>query len=292
MPLPYVKLDAVTRAQIVQGPAGTRVVRTGWIKGMDLTGLPQSYVFVSAAGATGMPAYNSPLPAPGWESLLLRQRFIEGMEGNPRKVRLTLVYEQLDGGLGSPIVTFVLTRDTSMTQRMTETTPIGRVPIITTWRDPKNPTRVVRRTSKIPYFVPFQRLQASAYYKSEPPADMLGALRTTNDAQWRGLPKGYWFYGHQSDVTRDRGNSYNISVELWTKIQEDWSEYNFLRDDRGNFLPPDADELAGLVARPYMRGIQSINGCTRVGPYEAANFSSIFGFGSIGAPAPAPSGGW
>jgi hypothetical protein len=256
----------------------TRVVRRGWIDGLCTEGLPAAEAFAACVAVAGMPAYQQAYPGPGLSHCVLTQRVFESREGDPDKVDVILIYESWSG---MRPVTFILHRETSMVDVVTEIDPASGRPIVTTWVDPNNAGTIIARVGQIRYRQSFQRLVAEGVYYDTPPADMINALGTVNDATWRGLPKGYWYYARQSDVTRDFGQRYYITLELESWLTKDWSEYNVLRNPQGIYAHVDPGMATLLRGQPYQFGMRNINGMTRTGPYPLASFGSIFGFGGL-----------
>lgn len=275
-------LDALENAQINETSQQTTIVRTGWIKGVNLLAMGSpDQKFAACVGVAGMPNENAPYPGTGYTDCLLRRRLFDTYSRDPKKVRVTLIYEAIRGN--GAAATFILSRRTNMINVLTERDPKTGKPIVVQWADPTNVGRMIARTARIPIRIPLQRIVAEAWYHGEPPAAMIDALGSVNSQPWRGKPKGYWFYADQSDVTRDRGNTYTISLELESYLRKDWSEYAFLRNPNGVYIPIDPSELADAVALPYSYGKWVFNGFTRVDPYPEEDFGSIFGFGGIGA---------
>lgn len=279
----YVRLNAVRSAQITRYgfPVQVRIIRTGWIYDINTNvGVSNDEILSEASATTGIPALLSSFPGTRYANALLRKITVDALPNN-HKAFLTLEYDTQGPATGP--VTFVLQRRTTVIETETELHPNGLVPMTVTWRNPANPTvDVIRRTAKFRYYKSIQRLLATGYYKDSPPPEaMLSALRSVNDAEWRGLPKGYWLYADQSDVTQDYGKSYNITLELWTKIDEDWSQWDVLRHHNGRYLEVRADDVQGLRDGGYIYGFLSANGVTKAGLYRTKDFSSIFGFGDI-----------
>jgi hypothetical protein len=211
MPSPTLKLDTPRNAQVIEAQQGIRIVRTGFIRDIDTT-VPTAEIFAQAMATAGMPAYNSAFPGSRYPAAKLRQRIIDGIDGNNNRVNVTLIYETL--GLAQIPVTFLLQRSTGLVQKLTERHPNGQKPMSVTWRDPSDTNNVVKRTIQVPYYMPFQRLIATGWYIGEPPASMTRAICSVNEAPWRGLPRGYWLYADESDITRDYGGSYTVSLEF------------------------------------------------------------------------------
>jgi hypothetical protein len=279
----YVKWDTVERAQLRIASDGTQtIVRGGWLKDIHTNGVSNNRIFTQAVKTTGVPALLSPHPDPDFAACLLRQLIVDAQPGNNRKARILGIYSTQAMGWAEIPVTFVLQRRTTLMQHTTELHPINsRAPITVTWVNPADPTDVVKRVVAMQYLKPFQRLLATGYYIGTPPASMLGALGSVNDAPFRGFGKGYWLYASQGDVTRDRGGSYTIDLELWNKMTEDWSSWAVLRDHNGRYLKVDPADVASLAAQPYVEGSTGRNGVTKTGLYKAADLGGIFGFGNI-----------
>jgi hypothetical protein len=127
-----------------------------------------------------------------------------------------------------------------------------------------------------------QVLTAKGYYHDgPPPADMIGALNSVNDQTWRGYQKGFWHYAGQSDVTQDKGGSYTITLELRTRIDRDWSQFQVLEDVNGRYLQPTTADVTELWNMPYAYNVVMRNGITKTGLFPLKNFGGIFGFGGI-----------
>lgn len=279
-----IELDKVSQSTIIETETQVTIVRRGTAFGLNTTGLlPREIIAAVAPVLTAAGhVYNSAYPVTAYSGCLLKGRTIEGITGNARKARIELIYRS-PGGLAVPPVTFVLTRQTVTRRVRTELDPKTLKPIVTVWRDPANATRIVTRLAELEIDKTYQRLVADGYYIGQPPAAMMDAFNSVNDAPWRGLPKGYWHYSGQSDVTRDYGNSYNVTIELETKRDENWAYYATTRIP-GIYIKVDQNVVDLLKTNPYTYGMGIFNGITRVCPYPEASFSTIFGFGAIGGP--------
>jgi hypothetical protein len=255
-------LDAVSQMQIVESSTGIRIMRTGWVKGLRTFGLPSNEIAANVTNPTyvpGFPALLSAYPAARYASAKLRQVVISGIERNNDKVDIMLIYDSTMGIAPIP-VTFVLSRRTTTVIEETELHPGTRQPFLLSWINPANGNDTVFRTGRIRYRRPHQVLVADGYYIGEPPAGMIAGLRCVNDAPWRGYPKGYWMFTEQSDVTRDFGGSYNITLQLETRIDRDWSEWETIGDHYGRVLKLDQDEINDVESRPYNYGVYVGNG--------------------------------
>jgi len=277
MPTPTLVLDLVANAQVQQDQNGTRILRSGYIKDID-TSLPPEQVLVSALAVSGMPAYLSAFPAPGYESCLCRRRFVEPLANVNNKARVLLGYDT-GGPATPPPSTFILSRNTTLVERITEVHPRDWEPITIGWTNPNDSSDVRKDdTAQLRYLTPFQRLVATGYFIGEPPDEMISALGKVNSLSWRGYDTGYWLYASQSDVTQDRGLSYMISLEFWNRIVEDWSQAAVFRDQHGQFLKVDPTDASDLRDSSYSYGIERRNGIVKVGLYDTDDFNSIFGF--------------
>ena len=280
-------LDTTDRAIITDNVVtGPKIVRTGIIRDVDATGMDADEIFAAYGELPGIPGFKTYYPAPPYNDCILTGKQFEPFERNPRKIRFALTYERPD--LGTPVVTFVLQRETVMIDVITELHPDTFETMVVTWIRFETilgapiPVETVQRTARFRYRTPFQRVTATGYYKDgPPPAAMLDALGSVNSDEWRGKPAGYWFYASQSDVTRDRGNSYTITLGLETQLRKDWSQYSVLEDNQGRVLAPDPAEVSSLRALPYKYGVDYGNGITKAGLFPLAPFGSIFGFGGI-----------
>lgn len=282
------KLDTVARATIVDNVnTGPKITRTGIIKGINTLGMTADQVMAQCPLVPGQPAFKSFYPAAPYTDCQMTQVAYEPFEGQPGKTRALYTYERLSSA--SPIVTFVLNRQTTMVEEITEIHPGTKEPMAVTWIKYTNilpgvpvPTDFVIRTARFRYPRPLQRLTAKGYYRDgPPPADMINALNSVNDANWRGLAKGYWWYSGQSDVTLDKGGSYTITLELQTRIDRDWSQWQVLEDVNGRYLQPTQSDVVDLWNLPYAYDVKTRNGITKTGLFRLANFGGIFGFGGI-----------
>lgn len=281
------ELDHVSRASLYEGPGVTRIVRTGVVKGLNTTGLPANEILIACASV--LPAYNSQYTSSGpYAACLLRGRTLEAVDGINHKVRVMLMFEATTGTAYPPPSTFVLQRATSLVEETTEIHPGSGEVMVTSWIDPLDPTVGVKRVARFRYRRPHQRITATGYFIGHPPAEMVSALGSVNLTEWRGKPPGYWLYIDQTDVTRDFGNSYSITMELETKITEDWSQYHVIGNDRGRIIEPDPGDVSALRALDYEYSFRPMNGISRVGNYRMLEFNDIFGFGDVGLLDPPP----
>jgi hypothetical protein len=275
------ELDHVSRASLYEGPGVTRITRTGAVKGLNTTGLPANEILIACASV--LPAYNSQYTSSGpYAACLLRHRNIEAIDAINHKVRVMLMFEATSGAPPIPPTTFVLQRGTSLVEETTEIHPGTGEVMITSWIDPADDQVGVQRVARFRYRRPHQRIVATGYFIGHPPAAMVSALGGVNLTAWRGQDPGYWLYADQSDVTRDYGNSYSITLELESKLTEDWSQYHVIGNDRGRIITPRPEVVSALRALPYAYSFRAMNGISRVGNYRMIEFNDIFGFGDIG----------
>jgi len=277
MPTPTLILDLVANAQVQRDENGIRILRSGYIKDID-TSLPPEQILVSALAVSGMPTYLTAFPVAGLESCLLRRVLIDTFPGVNNKVKVLLYYDT-GGPATPPPSTFILSRNTTLVERITEVHPRDWEPITIGWTNPNDSSDVRKDdTAQLRYLTPFQRLVATGYFIGEPPDEMISALGKVNSLSWRGYDTGYWLYASQSDVTQDRGLSYMISLEFWNRIVEDWSQAAVFRDQHGQFLKVDPTDASDLRDSSYSYGIERRNGIVKVGLYDTDDFNSIFGF--------------
>lgn len=278
-------LDHVSQMSITESkandfvPAVRRVVRRGVIKGLNTLGLDPSEIYQAILTVPGMPDYGSGIGSTGL-GVALRQRVIEGIDSNSGKVRIALIYDS-SGGLAPIPVTFILSRRTTIVEVTAEIHPGTGEAMVVEWQHPTDISFRVKRTAGFRYRRPHQVVVADGYYVGEPPAAMVNALGSVNNDTWRGKAIGYWLYSGQSDVTRDFGGSYNITLELETRVTVDWSDYELFGNHQGRNLTIDPTDLSILRGLPYSFDVKKQNGIMRVGLYPLADFIALFGFGGI-----------
>jgi hypothetical protein len=280
------ELDHVSQASITEEqvnaftPIQRTVVRRGVIKGLNTLGLASNEIFAATLSVAGMPAYGDPFGSGDFAGVTLRQRIVEGIDGNAKKVRIALIYKSTGGYAPIP-VTFILSRRTAMVEVTAEIHPGTGEAMVIEWQHPTDINFRVKRTAGFRYRRPHQVIVADGYYVGEPPAAMVNALGSVNSSTWRGKAVGYWLYSGQSDVTRDFGGSYNITLELETRVTVDWSDYELFGNHQGRNLTVDPSDLSALRGQPYAFDVKKQNGLMRVGLYPLADFNALFGFGGI-----------
>jgi hypothetical protein len=178
-----------------------------------------------------------------------------------------------------PPGSFFARDDTSVVTVQTNLLPGTRRPIRCSWKDPKDPNNSVATDyCPIKYQAPYRVIQISGKILGMPPAGQRQMIRHVNNADWVGHPKGYWLMERYTGDTKDRGNSFDLSCQVASWEEHDWSEYGILRNHHtGRFVQVTDQEMDDLVAMPYKYGIIPRNGVVRVGPYREANFAALFG---------------
>jgi hypothetical protein len=282
MPTPTLVLDSVEDAQIDRDHGRYKVVRGGWVYGLDTT-LPQPEILASALSATGMPADGSAFPATALARAILVRIVVSAIRGRKTKARVLLFYEQPTfNTVTEGASVFILERNRSSVWVEAQLHPKDKKPMRFKWANPRDANdKRPEANATIRHLKPILTLTASGYIIGSPPTAYESAYKKVNNATWNGYPKAYWLYMGAFDRTDDNGTSYSIRLEFLNNVDEDWSQYEVYRDPNTGLLLPVADaHVAELKALPYAYGFDTRNGIIKTGMYDLANFTTAFGFGS------------
>jgi len=277
MPTPNVIYDLVKESEVSIDNTRTSFVRPGRIKDFVTTGDPAT-IMGRAIDSAGLPARFSAHPYYPF-STLQRYAFYT-QAGVNDKIWFKLFYDTPEGRNPAGDSLFTLERHRQLVAVQTQTHPKDRADLDVGWKDPNNPTNVVPKQPQImTYLQPHLMMVATGYIIGEIPEQYETAYSTVNKTEWHGKPRGYWLYLGADDSTRDFGNSYTIKLSILTKVTEDWSQYDTLRDPRtGLFVPVGNLDALTLKQRQYEYDQKKLNGIIKVGFYDLSEFNDNFGF--------------
>lgn len=150
--------------------------------------------------------------------------------------------------------------------------------------DPTDPNHIIPpKSAFITYMSPTRILNVRGHTLGRPPTSVYQLLHSVNDADFFGMPKGYWFFAGMRTRSVNRGLSYSVQLQFMSKIFEDWSTYVVSQFPNGQFLVVNKEITDAMVLMPYDFGVfpgmdgDKPAGVTKVGPYEAKSWS-VFQF--------------
>jgi len=266
-------LDTVKGHGVKMSFGSGRIVRTGIIKAepaeLPAGSTPTPAMLLIASKHPQLPNYGDPYPEVGYEGYYLKDIVINAVTA--RIYTVQLVYEFRG------IVTIKDSSTLSMVNSQLH--PDGFTPIYVQWINPNDPNaKTIKKVANVRSPLPMRHVTFKATVDFQASNDFLSAFGSVNHDTYRGLPKGYWLYTGIEGESLDDGITYTFTATISTKQREDWSEVNFLVDDRGQPIPlPEAD-VEALRSKPYEYSIDnSTNGVVKVGMAPLADFTSLFG---------------
>lgn len=276
-------LDTVAGTDMQVNLLGTdqsRRVRTGIVKNIPVGMTADSQIMDQAMEATlaVVPSGSTYPSRSGW--FFTRLHVYPTI--SPSIARVELIYETLTFG-GAVPSSYVIRNRSYLLNSYTSMLPGTRQPLRLGYDDGAG-LIIPADTCKIPFGRPCKAISITAiqYGTIVDYSDYVGCV---NIDQWQGKARGFWrldsFETEQSKYAGYTG----ISAVAVTKVVEDWSESEILRDSRTHRFAtvPDA-EITLMNAEPYSFGIiwpkpgVTGKGVLRAGLYYMAPFSVIFGF--------------
>jgi len=211
-----------------------------------------------------------------------------------RQIRAMLIYEEPQIGSFASNTVSVFTNDTFLSSYRTNRVPGSRQPIVINgFSGRSQPEDVEAFTIGSPdyvtfdFFRPTKQISISAIKvgngnEEDGNSDYVGY---TNDAEWRGSPRGYWLVSQFKTSVSKYTGFYSVEAACINRVIEDWSEFGTLRNElTGKYINSDlsivTNPLAAAMAEDYDHGIiynVKNSGIVRVGPYPATNLSALFG---------------
>lgn len=281
MPATFV-LDTIAGTDLqvdLLGVSQSRRVRTGVVKAIPVGMTADSQVMDAAMAAVlaVVPAGSGYPLQTGWYFTKLHIY----PTVSPTIARVELIYESLNFG-GAVPSSYVIRNRSYLLQSYTSVMPGTRVPLRLGFDDGSG-TVIPSDTAKIPFGRPCKAISITAiqYGTVVDYSDYVGCV---NVDVWQGKQRGYWrLDSFETEKSKYAGYT-GISALAVTKVVEDWSESEVLRDSRTNrYVDVPPAEITAMNARDYSYGIiwpisPPGKGIMRVGLYPMTSFAVIFGF--------------
>lgn len=285
-------MDEIDGAELQTSLDGIhRRVRAGRIRGINTTGSvsnPDPRVLEKALAVAGMPGLGDAYPPPVDETegptvpgLKLKHHILRPFTNTVTKVFLVYETEQNQFTPGS----FLLSDDTRTFSETTNMIPGTRTPVRLNWTNPDDPNEFVPEDFAVfKYERSVRSMVILATIYGNPPTIQRDMVGTVNDNDWGGYPRGYWKVDRYRTESRDRGSSYQVTAEVSTKKNEDWSVYDILQNKHtGQYVPIPDSYAQELVDEDYIYGYTGFlnRGIVKIGPYALSPFDILFGFTDI-----------
>jgi hypothetical protein len=275
--MPTVIFDLVDGAEASRDKDGSRAVRTGYIKDLDVTGDPQD---ILARAVDLLPAEYSAFSA-AYPTLQLVRHVVVPFGRANNRARFSLFYEAApiaEGG-GGPII-FSFERKRQMVNVQTQLHPSnGEATLNIDWRSPVDHRAEQPQVASMSIMTPLASIVATGYVRGTPPTAYDAVFGRVNNQPWKGKPKGFWLFVGAEETTRDFGRTYEIRLEFLSKWTEDWTSWAVYRHPAtGLFIPVKKSDRAELKSLAYSYAIAKRNGITRAGLYDLGDFNNTFGF--------------
>lgn len=133
---------------------------------------------------------------------------------------------------------------------------------------------------KLKYLRPVGVFTARGTFTKPPSSAVQSVLGCVNsDGNFLGLGTGFWLCHDISFSTHDGGNTYALTIQMMSFINEDWSSYLIGTDFRGRPLVIPPGVLAKLRRAKYaITPNYDNNNLSKYGLYNSNSFASTFGF--------------
>lgn len=316
MPTPTLTLDTVRGAQLEKTLTQTRLIRTGFVKDIDLTATNDADALMKVLSVNGMPPMGSAL-SPANQHMKLQRLRVFPQEDKHAMVRLELLYETR---LFDATPTAYLLRDRTFTIQKTDCFIPGTRFVMEVGFESETDAQKPFAIEKQPVFMNLnlsaRSLQVVSLQYGRPDGGAANYNNYVNDATWPDnsgifngttnpspfgiangthvatpLAKGFWrIASYATEYDRQRGMT-TIQAEAVTKIIEDWSHVGMVRNERSgrypfaSLTPTEKVAVYNLMNTPgyaygpiYPTGAQKHKGIGRWGPYPMTDFSTVFGF--------------
>lgn len=264
-------LDTVSGHELVSGAEDGQCIRMGMIIA-DKLELPKfvsdATILRRALSLPNIPNIGDPLDAGDYKHFVVRRYILRAVTA--LHYSIAIVYKWL-----GPL----RIRDSaSLSSVQTSLFPNGFIPIYVIWKDPNNAKNIIKKIANFNSVLPVRHLVFSQTVNYEANVNVIDAFGGVNDQVWQGKPKGYWMYTGIDGETLDNGKTYTYTATFTTKQREDWSQMDYMTDERGQPVFINPDKLSKLRKKEYFYGIENdFSGIVKVGLYQPYDFKSIFG---------------
>lgn len=267
-------LDTVQGSEANVAVYEGRLIRTAIVKDppLGVGAISNPAAVIAALSAFGMPQRGDPFPDAAFQDYFLKRHVVRALTATTLAVQL--IYEW------HGLLTIV---DTStLTNVQTQLHPNGFVPIYVSWQNPNDVAGgTVKRVATFNTTLPLRHVIASQTVDHPASSGVLNSFASVNKYPWNGLPAGFWLFSGLEGESDDNGITYRYTCTLTTKQREDWSQIEYLKDERGVAVIVKSTDVTALRVKPYAFSIDtSVNGVTKVGLYPLVDFSTLFGFGN------------
>jgi hypothetical protein len=296
-------LDIVEGSELDDGIAASTLKRVAYVHHLDagaLQGDPS--VMLRALVVSGMPQFFDPHPSNA--NYFCNRRVVRPETDSSCYVDLYYFRGAIQGS------TWLMTESSTTVSDTTQVHPSGKQILLQL----DTGTGATARTQQWIATTPYPRVVRRITYEgtvigfnipgtanSQPPSMVVGggisptqvakkdkytaAINHVNSAPWQGLGIGYWWFNDWEVRTPDRGASNTIRASFISKVDQDWSTYEVLRDSNMNkFITVDPAAIAALQSQPYAFDVlyplvngKSTWGIAKVGNFPLADFIPLFG---------------
>ncbi len=254
-------------------------VRTGIVKDIPVGATADSQVMDKALDAVllEVPSGSTYPMRPGWFFSKLRIFPTK----NPTIARVELVYAPLSWGGAIPS-TYVIRNRAYLLDSYTSVLPGTRIPLRLGFND--GTTIVPADTCKVRFGRPCRAISVTSVIGGAVDESVGDRIGSVNIEVWKGKAPGFWRLDNYETSQAVYTGYTTIEALAVTKVVEDWSESEILRDSRTHrYVDVLPAEITAMNAKPYSFGLiwpitAPGKGIMRVGLYPMTSFTSIFGF--------------
>lgn len=272
-------LDTVSGAEIDSDIGSGRIVRTGMIHHVVLPSgsTPTQYAMSDAINLAGMPQKGDAWDSGNYSDWFLKRHIIRAVTAQTYTVMLIYEFRGLR----------IVQDSTTLVGMTTDYDPIQKKQLIVIYQPPNSGSNVLPSRTKageFPWQQPLRHLTIQQTVPYEAQSNVIGAIKTVNNATWQGYAKGFWLVTGLTGESMDNGLTFTYSATFSTWIDRDWSLYKYFVNPDGVkiLIPPTV--VAALINAAYVQDQTNDNhGITKWGPFATSDFPAIFGLDATAA---------
>ncbi len=276
--------DLVSDAEVqVTRQNGCRIVRKGLIKGITSSATTTRKALMDAVRQAITSAEIKLPEYPGAFIDYVNVRSVGPQ--SPTMAHIWAGYSTPEFG-GAPVEKFSIEGGIELQSEPTNFMPGTRTPLLASI-DNTTPIAAGGKTKVVSanYPAELESLVLSGLFANGPTANMFAAARCVNMSNFpngtRSKPKGYWRCGGVRYRWSSRDGLWAVVVPFVSKVEEDWTTYEYVRDSFGEFVDTVAAKtwLASNYGAPYTHDTTpryQSNGLFVAGLYRTAEFNAIF----------------
>ncbi len=286
------KLDTIKDAEVQQSlRTQSRLVRTGFLSGITpaLFTDKKTALIKAMETAPGIPLLADQLDATNYPQYRCVFRIARPIPSTGGQCAWVYLHYETPNTSGTPLERFAAEDVTTLVSEATNVFPGTAQQLLCSTDDtlPVYDAGGALFANERPITANYPRVMRAlvlyGLFADRPNTSVRKAANKVNDAEWAGLPKGYWRCEGPRVRYSNRDGMYAVSVGFLAKGDEDdegadWTTYEVPRGADGSLLKVDSDDLQDLYDGDYEYGVRSdTNGLWAGGLYKLWDFGAVFG---------------